>query len=246
MWLRTTMNYQYKNGGAFSSTLRLLWAEGGMRRLYQGLFPWAILQAPLSRFGDTAANELVLGLRSAVFPSLPLPFATAFGSFCGASWRVVITPVDTCKTTLQTDGAKGWEAMKQKIKRGGVRVLWYGWEGNYLANVIGGYPFFFTFNQLSYVVPLVDRMWLGLVRYAAIGAVSATVSDLISNAIRVMKTKKQTSDDPNMGYFQAAKEVITADGVSGLMLRGLGTRILVNTLQGALFTVLWRGIFTRA
>merc|ERR1719413_159526 len=61
MWLRTAMNYQYKNGGSLPATLSILWAEGGIGRLYKGLLPWAILQAPLSRFGDTAANQLVLG-----------------------------------------------------------------------------------------------------------------------------------------------------------------------------------------
>jgi hypothetical protein len=243
MWLRTIMNYQYKNGGSFATTLGILWAEGGIGRLYQGLFPWAILQAPLSRFGDTAANDLVLGLQAAVFPSVPLPLATGFGSFCGATWRVVITPIDTCKTTLQTDGAKGWQLLKEKVEKGGIWVLWYGWEGNYLANVVGNYPFFFALNQLQAVVPMVSGMWLGLVRHAFIGAIAATISDIVSNSIRVMKTKKQTSTDPNMGYFRAAREVIESDGLFGFMFRGLGTRIFTNVLQGAFFTVLWRGVF---
>jgi len=243
MWLRTIMNYQYKNGGSFLRTLGILWAEGGIGRLYQGLFPWAILQAPLSRFGDTAANDLVLGLQAAVFPSVPISLATVFGSFCGATWRVIITPIDTCKTTLQTDGAKGWQLLKEKMAKGGIPVLWYGWEGNYLANVVGNYPFFYALNQLSAIIPVVSGMWLGLVRHAFIGAISATVSDVVSNSIRVMKTKKQTSDDPNMGYLRAAKEVIELEGFFGFMFRGLETRIFTNVMQGAFFTVLWRGVF---
>jgi hypothetical protein len=246
MWLRTAMNYQYKNGGSLGSTLRILWAEGGIRRLYQGIFPWAILQAPLSRFGDTASNAMVLGIRSAVFPNVPLGFATAFGSFCGASWRVVITPIDTCKTTLQTDGAKGWGLLKEKVRRGGITVLWYGWEGNYLANVVGSYPFFFVLNFMSDHVPMVEGLWLGLLRHAFIGAVAATISDVVSNSIRVMKTKKQTSEDANMGYIKAAMEIIASDGFFGFMFRGLDTRIFTNVLQGAFFTVLWRGVFKGA
>merc|ERR1719506_2315852 len=62
MWLRTTMNYQVKNGGSFTEVLSKLWAEGGLARLYRGLLPWAIFQAPLSRFGDVAANELVISM----------------------------------------------------------------------------------------------------------------------------------------------------------------------------------------
>ncbi len=57
MWLRTAMNYQYRYGTSTSEALSLLYKEGGVPRLYQGL-PFALVQGPLSRFGDTAANAL--------------------------------------------------------------------------------------------------------------------------------------------------------------------------------------------
>ena len=59
MWLRTTINYQYKHGGTFSNTFKLLYKQGGIPRFYRGVFV-AIIQAPLSRFGDTAMNTGVL------------------------------------------------------------------------------------------------------------------------------------------------------------------------------------------
>jgi len=59
MWLRTCMNYQYRYGGTLLSSLRILYAEGGIPRLYQGL-PFALIQGPLTRFGDTAANVGIL------------------------------------------------------------------------------------------------------------------------------------------------------------------------------------------
>lgn len=34
--------------------------------------------------------------------------------------------------------------------------------------------------------------------------------------------------------------VLKKDGVSGLMFRGLGTKILSNGMQGLMFNVLWR------
>jgi hypothetical protein len=61
MWLRTLMNYQYRYGGSLQEALDTLWAEGGVARLYQG-FPFALVQGPASRFGDTAANAFVLAL----------------------------------------------------------------------------------------------------------------------------------------------------------------------------------------
>ena len=59
MWLRTTMNYQYRYGTSTGEAMAALWKQGGIGRFYQGL-PYAIREAPLSRFGDTAANTGVL------------------------------------------------------------------------------------------------------------------------------------------------------------------------------------------
>jgi len=54
MWLRTSMNYQYRYGGTLGSSLSSLYEEGGVGRLYQGL-PFALIQGPLTRFGDTVS-----------------------------------------------------------------------------------------------------------------------------------------------------------------------------------------------
>jgi|EP00927_Polykrikos_kofoidii_P066862 hypothetical protein len=240
MWLRTAMNYQYKFGGTLMETLRKLYAEGGIARLYRGLFPWAIFQAPLSRFGDVASNDMVLGVMHALFPGVPVSVSTLMGSMSGAAWRIVITPVDTCKTVLQTDGSKGWVILKEKVKARGLLVLWSGWEGNYIANVIGNYPWFFTMNWLQRNVPIPTGNLMKLIRSAFCGAMASSVSDVVSNSIRVVKTKKQTHDDAKTGYIKAMKEVMEKDGVYGVFFRGLETRIFTNVLQGAFFTVLWK------
>merc|ERR1719499_870210 len=93
MWLRTAMNYQYKFGGTLAETLDKLYKEGGVARLYRGLFPWAIFQAPLSRFGDVASNDLVVGLFNALAPQVPVGVATFAGSMASAAFRIVITPI---------------------------------------------------------------------------------------------------------------------------------------------------------
>eukprot|EP00439_Symbiodinium_sp_Y106_P035920 s4804_g4.t1 len=54
MWMRTIMNYQYR--GTFMSVAKTLYADGGIPRFYRGLAP-GLIQAPVSRFGDTAAND---------------------------------------------------------------------------------------------------------------------------------------------------------------------------------------------
>ena len=58
MWLRTTMNYQFKNGGNTLNTIKLLYKDGGFLRFYRG-YSFALTQAPISRFGDTAMNHFI-------------------------------------------------------------------------------------------------------------------------------------------------------------------------------------------
>ena len=49
MWIRTTMNYQYRYGTTTTQAFKKLWAEGGFTRLYRGVGP-AFIQGPLSRY----------------------------------------------------------------------------------------------------------------------------------------------------------------------------------------------------
>src|SRR5947209_1016652 len=51
MWMRTIMNTQYRYGGTIKETFRRLYNEGGLRRFYRG-YPVALVQGPVSRFGD--------------------------------------------------------------------------------------------------------------------------------------------------------------------------------------------------
>jgi len=102
MWLRTTMQFQYRYGLSFKESLAKLYKEGGIPRFYQGL-PVAAFQLPLSRFGDVAANAfMILALDS--FDStrgLPLPVKSVFGSVAAGAFRFVLMPLDAVKTSLQ-------------------------------------------------------------------------------------------------------------------------------------------------
>ena len=65
------------------------------------------------------------------------------------------------------------------------------------------------------------------------------MSDCISNSLRVLKTTRQTAET-SLSYQEAAKQIVERDGVAGLLGRGLGTRLLTNSLQAVLFTVIWK------
>merc|ERR1719450_293395 len=229
------MNYQYRYGGTLTDTVKKLYAEGGIPRFYRGLAP-GLIQAPVSRFGDTAANDGALAALETT--ELPTAAKTMVASACAAGFRVFLMPIDAWKTTKQVEGADGLKRLMEKTKKHPT-ALWQGAVGAMTATWVGHYPWFYTNNQLRESLPQFDFAYGKYVRNACIGFASAAVSDTCSNSLRVLKTTKQTSLT-QVTYADAAKDIIAKEGVAGLFGRGLKTRILTNGLQGALFTIGWR------
>jgi len=116
MPLRTIMNYQYRYGTNFTSATKTLFADGGWVRYYQGLTA-ALFQGPISRFGDTAANAGILALLNSngYTRTLPELEKTVFVSLAAACFRMLLTPIDTIKTTLQTQGKPGITILKDRV-----------------------------------------------------------------------------------------------------------------------------------
>jgi len=237
MWMRTIMNYQYRYGGTVKEVAAKLYAEGGIPRFYRGLAP-GLIQAPVSRFGDTAANDGMLAALE--HTSLPTAAKTMCASASAAGFRVFLMPIDAWKTTKQVEGADGLKKLIAKTKRH-PSALWQGAVGAMTATWVGHYPWFYTNNQLRELMPQFDFTYGKYVRNAVIGFCSAAVSDTCSNSLRVLKTTRQTSLEP-IGYLESAKAIVEKEGMAGLFGRGLKTRILTNGVQGALFTIGWKAI----
>ena len=92
------INYQYRNGTTFPVALRTLYADGGIPRFYRGVLP-ALIQGPMSRFGDTAANTGMLTLLDNLEQTkdLNVGFKTVAASSAAALFRIFLMPVDTVK-----------------------------------------------------------------------------------------------------------------------------------------------------
>jgi hypothetical protein len=247
------MNYQYRYGGSLSEALDTLWKQGGIPRLYQGL-PFAIIQGPLTRFGDTAANVGVLALLES-YPGLPLPLKTACASVTAGVWRVVLMPVDASKTALQVEGSGGLGRLWERVQDCGPGVLYRGAAAQVAATAVGHFPWFVTYNFLNQALPVYDGsdggstgdgislLLLSLVRSAGIGLVASCVSDTTSNSLRVIKTTSQTAQlsvGRELSYPEVVSLIVERDGIRGLFGRGLQTRLLTNAIQGSLFSVLWK------
>jgi len=238
MWMRTTVNYQYRNGTSFPVALRTLYADGGIPRFYRGVLP-ALIQGPLSRFGDTAANTGMLTLLDSfeTTKNMNVAYKTAGASVAAATFRIFLMPVDTVKTTMQVTGK--FSNVVNKVKAEGVTALYHGSLAAASATFVGHYPWFFTYNLLSEKIPKQDDPLKELGRRALLGFCSSAVSDTCSNSIRVVKVYKQSSEVA-LSYPQVVRNVIQESGIRGLMFRGLETKILANGLQGILFSVMWK------
>jgi len=237
MWMRTIMNYQYRYGGNLTDVVKKLYAEGGIPRFYRGLAP-GLVQAPVSRFGDTAANDGALAALE--FTTIPTAVKTMAASASAAGFRIFLMPIDAWKTTKQVEGKEGLKLLIEKVKKHPT-ALWQGAVGAMTATWVGHYPWFYTNNQLREVLPPFEFTHGKYVRNAVIGFASAAVSDTCSNSLRVLKTTRQTSLEP-VSYLESAKSIIEKEGYAGLFGRGLKTRILTNGLQGAMFTIGWKAI----
>lgn len=245
MWMRTAMNYQYRYGTSTTEALKFLYNDGGrgfggIRRFYRGIGP-GLLQGPLARFGDTAANAGFLALMdsSDSTRNLPTPVKTIGASLWAASWRIFLTPVDTVKTILQVEGKPGLNVLFAKAKVNGPSAYYHGALAAAGATFVGHYPWFATFNTLQANIPVPDDQIKKLARNAGIGFVSSVTSDCISNSLRVIKTYRQTNPE-KISYVETVKKVVEKDGYVGLFGRGLKTRIIANGMQGLMFSVLWK------
>lgn len=239
MWLRTTMNYQYKYGGKMIPTIRSLYAEGGITRFYRGIMP-ALMLGPISRFGDTSMNAAAIIIFEG--SSLPIYAQTAGASILSGGWRFITVPIDTWKTSKQVHGIHGNSIIRQKIASYGIAGLYQGAVASSVATMAGHYPWFLTFNYLNRYIhhfKYNDEPLKALSRNALIGFCSSLTSDTVSNSIRVVKTFKQTNPE-KISYINTVRTIVINDGINGLLFRGLKTKIITNGFQGIVFSVLYK------
>jgi len=116
-------------------------------------------------------------------------------------------------------------------------VFFRGAVDNAVATYLGHYPWFMTRNGLDAWLPLAadgDRV-LNLARTACCGLCASVVSDVSTNAIRVVKTYRQTSDE-ELSFAQAFSRVLKEAGLVGLLTRGLGTKCAANAINSIVFS----------
>jgi hypothetical protein len=150
---------------------------------------------------------------------------TFIASILVGVWRILLMPIDTCKTVLQVDNTAGFRSLVRKVKAGNVGVLYQGAMANYFSAIVGHYPWFYTYNFLSQAPWVIKRVGNSLLRNAIVGFTASLVSDCVANFMRVIKTTKQSiATKHSISYSEAIGMILAADGWGGLFGRGLRTR----------------------
>ena len=153
-------------GTSFPVALRTLYADGGIPRFYRGVLP-ALVQGPLSRFGDTAANTGMLTFMDSFesTQNLNVGFKTVAASVAAALFRIFLMPIDTVKTTMRTllylsvifciqyylillillrhdtEVTGKFSSVVEKMKVGGPMILYNGSIAAASATFVGHYPY---------------------------------------------------------------------------------------------------------
>ncbi len=89
-----------------------------------------------------------------------------------------------------------------------------------------------------------EGMWQRMARDALVGFAASTVSDIVANPLRVLKTMKQsygidTASPESLSYKEALQIVMDGPGgIMSLFQRGLFARMITNGVQSMIFTVL--------
>lgn len=65
-----------------------------------------------------------------------------------AAFRMILTPIDTFKTTMQAQGARGTALLRKRVKENGVGSLWWGAFATAAATFVGHYPWFATVSSI--------------------------------------------------------------------------------------------------
>ena len=149
MWVRTIINYQCRYGTTFREAWVTLRKDGGIPRLYRGLW-FALIQAPLARFVSTASNDgveaLLKGLRAT--RDWGPGRTTVIASLVVGCMRIALMPVDTCKTVLQVDSLEGFKNLIRRVRTGKIAVLYQGSLAMAASAIVGHYPWYILFSCL--------------------------------------------------------------------------------------------------
>lgn len=103
---------------------------------------FALIQAPLSKFVSTAANDGVEAFLLSFDSTRQWGVGkqTFFASVIVGLFRMVLMPVDTCKVVLQVDGNEGFRTLIRRVRKGKIGVLYQGAVVSAVSSSLANFP----------------------------------------------------------------------------------------------------------
>ena len=210
------------DGISYQELVKILWQENGLQRFYAGLtffIPMQALKWTLKRFIDPPLSKILPS------PSLPLMN------------MLLVYPLITSTRHIQLMGfQKGSNALRKKLKSGGVLSLW---DGMLLAQanaVLGSFCWFTCWNFLHQTIPQGNERGVKLLRSGFIGFCSAALQQLfLTIPLRTVTIRKQIGTSSS-SYVDAWRKTFRRHGLFRLWYNNHAS-LIAQALNGAALSI---------
>jgi len=216
-------------------TLRSIIREEGAGRLYRGLVPPLLLEAP-KRAVKFAANDFwgqtYLNMTGSSKMSTELSVLT--GCSAGATESFVVVPFELVKIKLQdkTSTFKGpMDVVKQVVRKEGVLGLYVGMESTFWRHVYWNGGYFGSIHQVKALLPKADTPQGELFNNFLAGAAGGFVGTVLNTPFDVVKSRIQGTTivpgvKPKYNWSYPALVTIFREEGAAALYKGFAPKVL--------------------
>jgi len=193
--VKTRMQLERGQSASLVASFRNIVAQEGFRRLYKGLVPPLLLEAP-KRATKFAANDFwgktykkYLGQ-----PTMTLGLSTLTGCSAGATESFVVVPFELVKIRLQDKATtfKGpVEVIKHILRTEGALGLYNGMESTFWRHLWWNGGYFGSIFQMKALLPKPDSPQSRLMNDFIAGTVGGLVGTALNTPFDVVKSRIQ-------------------------------------------------------
>lgn len=202
-------------------------AKEGFSRLYRGIVPPLMLEAP-KRAVKFAAN----GFWGNIFTnngSIPMTQSVAILTGCaaGATESFVVTPFELVKIRLQDKAstyAGPMDVVKRTIKAGGPLALYSGMEATFWRHVMWNGGYFGSIFQIRSLLPKSKTKSGELMNNFISGSIGGAIGTAINTPFDVVKSRIQMKSSGEWA-FAALVRTAKEEGV-GALYKGFAPKVL--------------------
>jgi len=224
-----------KKQNGLVGTLRSIIRQEGLGRLYRGLVPPLLLEAP-KRAVKFAANDFWGKTFMDLYgePKMTQNISILTGCSAGATESFVVVPFELVKIKLQdkTSTFKGpMDVVKQVIRKDGLLGLYAGMESTFWRHVYWNGGYFGCIYQVKALLPKPDSPQAQLMNNFVSGAIGGFVGTALNTPFDVVKSRIQGADKipgvkPKYGWTYPALVTIAREEGLAALYKGFVPKVL--------------------